>query len=69
VGTGRGDEATRVRGQLVRALFRYICELLPFLFKFVLVILHTVNFFRGHELSWFDDIGHVLGHLNLWILN
>ena len=25
--------------------------------------------FRGHEITWFDDIGHVHGHLNLWISN
>jgi len=25
--------------------------------------------FRGHEISWFDDIGHVRGHLHSWILN
>jgi len=24
---------------------------------------------RGHELSWFDKIGHVRGHLNSWSLN
>ena len=23
----------------------------------------------GHEISWLDDIGHVCGHLNLWISN
>ena len=24
---------------------------------------------RGHEMSWFGDIGHVRGHLNSWISN
>jgi len=25
--------------------------------------------FCGHQISWFDDIGHVRGHLNSWISN
>ena len=25
--------------------------------------------FHGHGILWFDDNGHVRGHLNLWILN
>ena len=25
--------------------------------------------FGSHTLSWFDDIGHVRGHFNLWISN
>ena len=39
-------------------------------FKMLLYYLQRHNVkFRGHEISWFDEIGHVCGHLNLWTSN
>ena len=63
------DNVCRLQWQPM-LLFQTICPRRTTLYKSYLTA-NTCKIIqvRGYEFWWFDDIGHIRGHLNSWISN